>query len=155
MIDEYIISNTQYAGAGGGAFSYLDDRMITNVFSVPNYIQLLESGGSPALYQKRFTEGEKIRYHLLLQLFSGRFSRKEILSQASSRTYLLSHLLLLLLFLSGTVKWKRRGLEMSDKGAYRSLLLMKHFFQGISRLREACRVIDKPSRLVDQYRLDE
>ena len=155
MIDEYIISNNHYAGAGGGAFGFLDDRMITNVFSVPNYIQLLESGESPTLYQKQFTEGEKLRYYLLLQLFSGRFSRGEILAKVSYRSYLLFHLLLLLLLVSGTAKWKQGRLAVSDKGAYRSLLLMKHFFQGISRLREACRVINKPTRLVDQYRLGE
>ena len=151
MIDEYIISSSSYAGAGGGAFSYLDDKMVANVFSVSNYIQLLESSRLPILFQREFSESEKLRYQMLLNLFGGHPSIKKIISTSSFAMLPLTMFIILLLILSGTIKKHDGKYRVSKKGAYRALILMKHFFQGISRLREACRTIEKPTGLVDQY----
>ena len=143
MIDEYIISHTHYAGAGAGAFGFIGDSMVANVFSVENYVELLSKGKSPVLFQKTFTPGERLKYLVLLQLFSGRLSAREIRARVPFITYLLYQALLVTLIASGTAKKSGPDFLVGEKGSYRALLLMKHFFQGISRLREACRTITK------------
>ena len=128
MIDEYIVDYPEYAGLGSGAFGYLGGAIYSNTFSVPDYTASLEKNILPLAGLKIFNQKERALYDLLMELFGGRVSpgavkgilRKELLA----------------LRLSGSLKKKEGGLETTGPGRYRTVILMREFFNGVNNLRE-------------------
>jgi menaquinone C8-methyltransferase len=143
MIDEYIVEHPSYAGAGSGAFGYIGDRLISNYFSIPAYMEMMEQGNSPVLLHKKFSRGENTRYHLMMQLFGGRFDIGEIQRNSGAKSRGFLSVMFLLLLLSGSIRRAKTGYVVTDRGAYWTMLLMKYFFQGVSGLRNLCRNIPK------------
>ena len=140
MIDEYIVGFPSYAGAGSGAFGLVGNTLAANDFSVPGYTRTAGTG-SPVRFSREFSVGESLRYHLLMQLFGGRLDLASIRQGKGLRVTTSLGLIHILLRVSGAVRKDNDRTVVTVKGAYWTVLLMKYFFQGVSRLRTLCRDI--------------
>ncbi|MDR1421670.1 MAG: coproporphyrinogen III oxidase family protein, partial [Coriobacteriales bacterium] len=70
MIDEYIIDYEEYPAIGSGGFSYLEGFLFVNTFSLDEYHERLEKGQMSIIGETRFSKRDRMRYRLMMQLFS-------------------------------------------------------------------------------------
>ena len=75
MIDEYVTSNEDYAGAGSGAFGLTGGSIYANTFSIRRYIKDIQDGIFPVYARKKFSQKELARYMFLMGLFGLKVSR--------------------------------------------------------------------------------
>jgi coproporphyrinogen III oxidase-like Fe-S oxidoreductase len=139
MIDEYIVDYGEYAGAGSGAFGYLDGAVYANTFSLEEYSNSLQGMSLPLFAKKDFSFKERIRYEFMMKLFGvemeisacerifqGRFMkslRKEING----------------LKLIGALYRDGDKLKLTRKGRYLWVVMMREFFTGVNNFRDFCR----------------
>ncbi len=137
-IDEYIVEHEEYAGLGAGAFGYLGASTYTNAFFIPRYIELIESGASPIVARRTFSHRERIRYDFLMKLFGASLNLQQL--SAKYADPVAPHLWWALAFLRLQGALRRRGtsLELTRRGQYFWVVLMREFFIGVNNFREAC-----------------
>lgn len=139
MIDEYIVDHDEYVGVGCGSFGYVEGTVLSDTFSIPEYIATLAAGRLPLKARKRFSERDRIQYDFMMKLFStsldvsraeekfgGRFLkslRKEV-GFFSTVGALVRH--------DGTFRLTRKGL-------YLWVIMMREFFTGVNNFRDAAR----------------
>lgn len=141
LIDEYIVGNEEYAGLGSGSFGYIGGRIYANTFSIPLYIESLRRGRLPILAARRFDRAEQLRYDFLMKMFGGHLDLRELkdkYGEAAERELWKE----LLFFRMSGAAYRRPGpsrvLELTRKGYYFLVVLMREFFTGVNNFREAC-----------------
>jgi len=157
LIDEYIVTNEEYAGLGSGSFGYLGGRIYANTFSIPGYIETLRHGDPPVVAAKRFSQPEQIRYDFLMKMFGGSLDMGQLRKKydTSLRKVLWKELLFFRLTgafgPSRNEQTRQEGLapgspgvlELNRKGYYFLVMLMREFFTGVNNFREACLSMDE------------
>lgn len=138
MIDEYVVEHLSYAGAGSGAFGFLDGELVANVFSVDRYIETVGSRQSPIDFRRQFSRGEYLRYFLLTQVMRGEISLPDLHSHFPWPQLVPLYILFGLLTLAGRLVWKREKIVIRSWDPYWDLVLTKSFFQGVGKLRKRC-----------------
>lgn len=145
LIDEYIISCDTYAGAGSGAFGYLDDRITANTFSLEEYRRKIAAGEFPIARVKKFTEKERIYYHFLIKLF-GLTLDKDAFAARFGVTYGRAlPLIAPALRLTGAVTEDAHTVALTDRGKYYWVMAMREFFKAVDTMRDECRRLLAPS----------
>ena len=139
MIDEYIVSRDHYIGVGAGSFTYLAEGMFTSTFSIPQYIDMIDSGQSPITMGNLFNKKEKMLYSLLMSLFGGRMEIKLFRKKYGRFWFIYLLIELSFLFLSRGVIIKKGSIELTEKGRYFMVALMREFFTMVNNIREQCR----------------
>ena len=141
MIDEYIVEHPEYAGAGSGAFGFLNGCLVVNHFSIDDYLQKTAEHSPPALLTRLFSPGERLRYHLLIHFFRGKldFAQLRLLAERNQRFLIWTARTLLRL--SGMISRKGQFWQVSPRATYLAVLLMKTFFQSVSSLRSLCKTV--------------
>lgn len=134
IIDEYIVEDTDYIGAGAGAVSFVDGHFFVNTFSPDKYIDKLAHGVRPTVLQKKSTLLEEARYYMLTRLFGMKMPVNEY-RQQYGRT-LWKELALLRTF--QLIETKDGMIRPTRKGLYYFSLMMKQFFSSLNWLREYC-----------------
>ena len=141
LIDEYIVGSEEYAGLGSGSFGYLQGGIYANTFSIPSYIESLRRGQLPILAARRFSRAEQLRYDFLMKMFGGSLDLEHLRNKygGSAERELWKELL----FFRATGAVQRRPgspkiLELTRKGYYFLVILMREFFTGVNKFREAC-----------------
>jgi len=141
LIDEYIVGSEEYAGLGSGSFGYLQGRIYANTFSIPRYIESLRRGELPILSARRFSRAEQLRYDFLMKMFGGILDLRQLENKYGGSAERQLWKELLFFRISGAV-YKRPGspkvLELTRKGYYFLVILMREFFTGVNNFREAC-----------------
>jgi coproporphyrinogen III oxidase-like Fe-S oxidoreductase len=139
MIDEYITEHEDYLGLGSGAFSYLSGSLYASTFSINHYLQLTEAGGTGIVRRSGLGSRDQMRYHLLMQLFTGSLDliAAERRFGGQFRTTLLPELGGLLL--SGSVRWSQGRLKLTERGYYLWVVMMREFFNGVNNFRDQMR----------------
>ena len=156
LIDEYIVTNEEYAGLGSGSFGYIRGSIYANTFSIPRYIEALRHGDLPVIAAKRFSRLERIRYDFLMKMFGGSLDMGKLRKKhnGSLRAELWKELLFFRL--TGALSRSRDDqtgqaglppgipgvLELNRKGYYFLIILMREFFTGVNNFREACLSMD-------------
>jgi len=134
IIDEYIVEDTDYLGAGAGAVSFVDGHFFVNTFSPENYIDKIAHGVRPTVLHKKSTLLEEARYYMLTRLFGMKMPVEEYY-QKYGRTLWKE---LTLLRLSGLTEIRNGYIQPNRKGLYYVSLMMKQFFSSLNWLREYC-----------------
>jgi coproporphyrinogen III oxidase-like Fe-S oxidoreductase len=149
IIDEYIVDNDQYAGLGSGSFGYIEGTLYSNTFEISQYINFLQKGILPIVAKKEFSRLEQIRYDFLMKLFGGSLDRSYL--EGKYRGMAILHVWKELLFfvLAGAIKVKNSEINLTEKGYYLWVVLMREFFTGVNIFREHCLSLNDTRTTVD------
>jgi coproporphyrinogen III oxidase-like Fe-S oxidoreductase len=139
-IDEYIVTDDEYIGAGSGAFGYYEGLLYSNTFSLNRYAQLAGARRSPVTMARELSGLEQMRYDFLTRLFGlsldkafvrrkygGRFERRLWREIAFFRAI-------------GALRDTGPRLELTERGMYYWVVMMREFFTGVNRFREQMRL---------------
>ncbi len=146
MIDEYIAERGEYLGLGSGAFSYLDGALYASTFSINHYFKLIESGMSGLVRRSALSPREQMRYYLLMHLFGGRLDLSladEHFDNKFSRSLRPE---LAALRAIRAVEKTGHILQLTERGYYLWVVMMREFFSGVNAFREQMRhsISDEP-----------
>lgn len=140
MLDEYIIDYEDYVGIGSGAFSFLDGALYVNTFSLAEYAERI-GGGSTAANQRRvFGRGERMRYRFLMGLFGMTLDKRKFREDFGVD---IEHGLPVEMAFMRTVGAfsvdNADMLELTEKGRYLLVSMMRQFFISVNNLRDQAR----------------
>ncbi len=141
MIDEYIINYEEYPAIGAGGFSYLGGNLYANTFSLDEYIKQIEAGHMSVKQRKQFSKIDRMRYRLMMQLFSLELDvvewKKDFgVSVAAGLPAEYSFFKAMGAF---AVDDEIR-ITVTPKGRYLLVALMREFFIGVNALRDLARL---------------
>jgi coproporphyrinogen III oxidase-like Fe-S oxidoreductase len=139
LVDEYIVTNEEYAGLGSGSFGYLRGSTYANTFSIPRYIESLKQGNLPVLARRRFSRKEQIRYDFLMKMFAGSLDLSQLAEKHGGNPGRELWRELMFFRLTGALQsGAGKALALNRKGYYFLVILMREFFTGVNNFREAC-----------------
>jgi len=143
MVDEYIINYDEYVGVGSGSFGYYGGMLVSNTFSIKEYIDRLNNGVSPVSFTRKFTIVEQIRYDFLMKLFGIRVARSYINTKYGELFY--NNLKKEIAFLKfiNALKVDENEMRLTKKGQYYWVVMMREFFIGVNNFRDYCRNLIK------------
>lgn len=139
LIDEYIADRDEYLGLGSGSFSYLDGAFFSTTFSIPRYLNLVNSGRTGFVRRREMSGAEKIRYYLLTHLFGGVLDLREAESLFDGEFLRRLWLEIAGLKLIGAVRREGDRLQLTEAGYYLWVLMMREFLIGVNSLRDEMR----------------
>jgi coproporphyrinogen III oxidase-like Fe-S oxidoreductase len=139
MIDEYIVSYDEYAGAGSGSIGYLGGICYANAFRLEEYIERAGRGEFPIAAARRFSTGDRILYDFLMRLFSLNTDLSSLAAKYGSGTSRRLLLPVLLLRISGGLRRENGGIVLTEQGRYFTLVMMREFFNAVNNFRDFCR----------------
>jgi len=140
MIDEYIVDHDEYVGIGSGSFSYLDEELYANPFSLRAYAEAVESGRLSVDAHMPLGTTDRRRYRLMMDLFGLRLDKaafKRRTGMSIERTLWSEYL-----FLKAAGAFSRddaEALELSETGRYLLVVMMREFFIGVNGIRDLAR----------------
>ncbi|WP_028780566.1 coproporphyrinogen III oxidase family protein [Shewanella sp. 38A_GOM-205m] len=145
--DEYVIDYDEYLGVGSGSFSFLNDTLHVNTFSLRKYQERIASGKMGVEQQKQYSKKDVMQYRFLLGMFSGRLSRKYFRDTfgVNLDTALFKEMNSMKLI--GAIKNDPSNpdeLIITDNGKMMGLLMMKEFYAGMDNVRAQLRKPLKP-----------
>lgn len=139
MIDEYVVGGSEYAGAGCGALGFVGGTVYANTFSLERYIEALGAGASPVAHSRVFTTRELARYHLLMTLFGLRLDLSEFRRRLKRPWWSLVGPEILFFMLLGGLRSRGGRLELTRKGRYYWVVMMREFFTAVDNFRDQSR----------------
>lgn len=145
--DEYVVEYNEYIGLGSGSFSFIDDKLYINTFSLKKYKEFIQSGTLSFERLKEYKIKDIIKYQLMLDLFSNSLDIHRY-----KKTYGIDiqnefNMEIKLLRLFGILK--KGSFETTPFGKYLFLILMKEFYIGMDFVRESSRsILTKEDRVL-------
>lgn len=139
MVDEYVVDQEDYVGAGSGAFGYVHGRLTANTFSLREYQARIAAGELGITRSRDFSRREQLRYHLLMRLFGLRLDKSITRERFGDGAFLSLWPELTALKLAGAVRETGDELRLTRRGMYYWVVMMREFFTGVNRFREAMR----------------
>ena len=139
LVDEYIVDHDEYVGLGSGAFSYLRGSLYASTFSLNHYAQLVASGRTGMTMRREMSERDRMRYFLLMRLFSGSLDLAEARGRFGLRFEAPMRYEIAPLNLIGAVRRDGTALRLTERGYYLWVMMMRTFFSGVSNLRDEMR----------------
>jgi coproporphyrinogen III oxidase-like Fe-S oxidoreductase len=139
MIDEYITTQDEYLGLGSGAFSYIGGHFYASTFSLNHYVDRVRAGQIGIVRERAMSMRDQMRYYLLTRLFSGTLeldAADERFAGQFRRS--LGPELFGLRFIGAVKRYKGR-LQLTERGFYLWVVLMREFFSGVNNFREEMR----------------
>ena len=127
--DEYVVEYNEYIGLGSGSFSFIEDTLYINTFSLEKYKKCVEKGNLSFERFKKYNENDIMKYQLMLDLFSNNIDMKK---------YKKYKILFQLLQWFGILK--KDLSQTTPFGKYLLLVLMKEFYIGMDFVRETSRM---------------
>jgi len=137
--DEYIVDADYYVGVGSGAFSFLDGTLYTTTFSLETYAQRIAQGLTGITTQHRLSNGDLMRYTLLMRMFGLRLDREWALRRYGPRFFRKLWGELRTLEWLGAARRDDRGWQLTERGMYWLMLMMSAFFESVNDYRDAMR----------------
>lgn len=139
MFDEYIVERDEYLGLGSGAFSYIGGDLYSSTFSINHYLRLVNAGKTGTFGRLEMTERDRMRYYLLMQLFSGTLDKLSAEDYFGGRFQRTMWPELTVLQTIGAVKSTGVQLTLTESGYYLWVMMMREFFTGVNNLRDQMR----------------
>jgi coproporphyrinogen III oxidase-like Fe-S oxidoreductase len=140
MIDEYVTSNEDYAGAGSGAFGLSGGYIYANTFSIGRYMKDIREGRLPVYAKKKFSRKELARYAFLMGLFGLKVQRSMFVQRFGKDPWTLLPLECLFFTLIGALNTTHDSLQLTEKGRYYWVIMMREFFTGVDNFRDMSRL---------------
>jgi len=128
-IDEYIIDHDEYAGIGASSWGYIDGTMYSNTFSIERYIERLESGKHPIVMYRKFSKLERLRYDLLIGMLENDLSVNDLKNKYGSCFWISLLPELGFLMAAGAIKYRKGKFDLTERGRYYCLMLMRNLFE--------------------------
>ena len=139
VFDEYVVDEDEYLGLGSGAFSFIDDSLYINEFSLNRYANIVDRGELSMVRSKKFSKKNLLYYRLMLEMFGLKFDKESFYNKYGLKNELDFELFLLRLF--GMLD-KNDSLTLFGK--YMFMIFLKEFYIGMDYVREVSRKgIDK------------
>ena len=138
-IDEYIVDAPDYVGLGSGAFSYLGGTLYATTFSLQVYGERIGRGLTGVTGGRRLGDRERMRYDLLVRLFSLRLEKSWVRARYGARFERVLAPELAALRLVGAVAEDARGWSLTRRGMYLWMRMMTAFFESVDEFREQMR----------------
>ena len=138
-IDEYIVDAADYVGLGSGAFSYVDGTLYATTFSLQAYVDRIKRGLSGVTDERRLGDRQRMRYDLLVRLFSLRLEKEWVRARYGQRFERALRPELLGLKLLGAVVEDERGWSLTREGMFLWVQMMSAFFESVDVFREQMR----------------
>lgn len=138
-VDEYIVDAAEYVGLGSGAFSYLDGTLYATTFSLQVYAERIGRGLTGVTGERRLGERERMRYDLLVRLFSLRLERQWVRARYGAGFERVLAPELAALRLIGAIVEDERGWSLTRRGMYLWVRMMTAFFESVDEFREQMR----------------
>lgn len=140
MIDEYIVDYEEYVGIGSGAFSFLGGCIFVNTFSIAEYNDRIDVGMSAAVRSREFGRAERMRYRLMMSLFGMSLDKRRFAEDFGVK---IEHgLPVEMAFMRAVGAFSvddAERLELTAKGRYLLVAMMRQFFISVNRLRDQAR----------------
>ena len=139
LVDEYIVDHDEYVGLGSGAFSYLQGSLYASTFSLNHYARLVASGKPGLTLRRELSERDRMRYYLLMRLFSGSLdldAARERFDGAFEERLRPEFMALKAI---GAIRLDGATLRLTERGYYLWVMMMREFFAGVSDLRDEMR----------------
>jgi len=141
MIDEYIVNHDEYVGAGSGAFGLVGGAIYANTFSIPEYIRIISEGRLPLKARKLFSPKELARYTFLMDLFGLRMDRAAFQRKFGRDVWRVLFIECLFFTLIGALTTNRDALNLTPRGQYDWVIMMREFFIGVDNFRDFSRAL--------------
>ncbi len=138
-IDEYIVEAANYVGLGSGAFSYVDGTLYATTFSLPAYVERINRGLTGVTGERRLGDRERMRYDLLVRLFSLRLEKEWVRARYGRRFERALAPEFLGLKLLRAIVEDERGWSLTQRGMYLWVRMMTTFFESVDAFREQMR----------------
>ena len=139
MLDEYIADRAQYVGLGSGSFSYLGGALYSSTFSISEYGRMVDAGQTGTVFSQRLNERDQKRYYLLMELFGGPLDKRAAEEQFGEEFERTLWRELSALKVIGAIRDRGESFELTERGHYLWVVMMREFFSGVNRLREKMR----------------
>ncbi|MCL2504600.1 MAG: radical SAM protein [Coriobacteriia bacterium] len=140
MIDEYIVDYEDYVGIGSGAFSFLDGAILTNTFSLAEYAERVAAGRCGVTQSRTFGHAERMRYRFMMGLFGLSLDKRAFARDFGTE---IEHGLPAEMAFMRTVGAfsvdDAERLELTPKGRYLLVAMMRQFFISVNSLRDQAR----------------
>jgi len=138
-VDEYIVDAADYVGLGSGAFSYIDGTLYATTFSLQTYSERVARGRTGVTGERRLGDRERMRYDLLMRLFSLRLEKEWVRARYGPAFELVMAPELSGLRLIGAVVEDERGWSLTPRGMFLWVRMMSAFFESVDAFREQMR----------------
>lgn len=140
--DEYVVDYDEYLGVGSGAFSFLNDSLYVNTFSLRRYGERIAAGHTGVERKRTFDHHAIAQYRLMLGLFSHRLSRKYFrdVHGINVDRYLFKEMMGLRL--AGAIQDDPDDpdrIVVTDAGKFLGLVMMKAFYSAMDNVRAELR----------------
>jgi len=139
MMDEYIITQDEYVGLGSGAFSYFGGHLYASTFSLNHYIERVRNGGTGIVRGRAMSSRDQMRYFLLTRLFSGSLDLDQAELRFAGQFARTLRPELAGLRLIAAARRDGARLQLTERGYYLWVILMREFFTGVNHFREEMR----------------
>lgn len=139
MFDEYIAERDEYVGLGSGAFSYVQGSLYASTFAIGRYISMIESGNSGTVSRRELSDRDGMRYYMLMRMFSGALDKLQAELRFDGRFRQKLWPELTALQSVRAIRDTGDRWELTERGYYLWVVLMREFFSGINALREQLR----------------
>ena len=152
LVDEYIADYDEYVGLGSGAFSYLQGSLYASTFSLNHYARLVNSGKPGLTMRREMSDRDRMRYYLLMRLFSGSLDLGAAQERFGGRFESSLRPELTALRLIGAIRSDGATLRLTERGYYLWVMMMRGFFSGVSGLRDEMRhhIADEHAAIADR-----
>jgi coproporphyrinogen III oxidase-like Fe-S oxidoreductase len=133
------VDHDEYVGLGSGAFSYLQGSLYASTFSLNHYARLVASGKPGLTLRRELSERDRMRYYLLMRLFSGSLdldAARERFDGAFEERLRPEFMALKAI---GAIRLDGATLRLTERGYYLWVMMMREFFAGVSDLRDEMR----------------
>lgn len=140
MIDEYIVEHDDYLGIGSGSFSLLDGVMYANTFSLRGYDAAVEGGRLSVDARFPLATREHMRYAFMMRLFGLSLDKRAFRHRFGVPVE--RALWQEMAFLRAARAFSRDDgttLELSERGRYLLVVMMREFFIGVNGIRDLAR----------------
>jgi menaquinone C8-methyltransferase len=139
-IDEYIVTDDEYLGAGSGAFGYYQGLLYSNTFSLNRYGQLTGTWHSPVTMARQMSEVEQMRYDFLTRLFGLSLDKAFVRRKYGPRFERRLWREIAFFRCIGALRDTGSRLELTERGMYYWVVMMREFFTGVNRFRQQMRL---------------
>lgn len=140
MIDEYIVDYEDYVGIGSGAFSFLRGSLYVNTFSLADYSSRLDCGKASAMQLREFGKGDRMRYRFLMSLFGMTLDKRQF--RRDFGLDIEAGLPIEMAYMRSVGAFRvddADRLELTEKGRYLLVVMMRQFFISVNNLRDQAR----------------
>ena len=141
MIDEYIVDYEEYVGIGSGAFSFLDGALYVNTFSLAEHAEKIDAGATAATQVRSFARGDRMRYRFMMSLFGMSLDKRAFRRDFGVSIERGLPVEMAFMRASGAFAVDNDDrLELTEKGRYLLVVMMRQFFISVNNLRDQARL---------------